>query len=130
MYNFSSIPSLHELNFFSINSSYILTYLLMFLFGYYYFDTLKNYKWASIFGIFLFIVSYIILFLYFKENKFDLQSLKFPPRFHYIIASFLSIAITIIFSKYITKNYWINYLGKNALHVYIAQGISSSLTGS
>lgn len=62
--------------------------------------------------------------IFYKINK-----LKFPPKTPYIIWSLFS--LTTVFVLYnrlkITRDNFINYIGRNAIFYYFAQGISSSL---
>ncbi|MDY3536857.1 acyltransferase family protein [Riemerella anatipestifer] len=62
--------------------------------------------------------------IFYKINK-----QKFPPRIPYIVWSFLSlITVFVLYNRLkITKDNFINYIGKNAIFYYFAQGISSSL---
>ena len=71
----------------------------------------------------------VLMFWYYGGDIFyKMNKQKFPPRLPYIIWAMLSI-IT-LFVGYnrlrVTKNYFINYIGKNAIFYYFSQGISSS----
>ncbi|WKS95331.1 acyltransferase family protein [Riemerella columbina] len=62
--------------------------------------------------------------IFYKINK-----LKFPPKFPYIIWSMFSLITVFVFYNRlkITKNHFVNTIGRNAIFYYFAQGISSSL---
>ncbi|MCL1663915.1 acyltransferase [Elizabethkingia ursingii] len=62
--------------------------------------------------------------IYYKINK-----QKFPPQVPYIVWSLLSlITVFILYNRLkITKDTFINNIGRNAIFFYFAQGISSSL---
>ena len=62
--------------------------------------------------------------IFYKMNK-----QKFPPKIPYIIWSLFSIAILfVLYNRLkISKPNFINYIGKNAIFYYFAQGMSSSL---
>lgn len=62
--------------------------------------------------------------IFYKMNK-----QKFPPKIPYIIWAMLSIVTLLVcYNRLkITKNYFVNYIGKNAIFYYFSQGISSSL---
>jgi hypothetical protein len=59
--------------------------------------------------------------------KFNKQ--KFPPKIPYIVWSLLSlVTIFVLYNRLkITKDNFINYIGKNAIFYYFAQGMSSSV---
>ena len=62
--------------------------------------------------------------IFYKMNK-----QKFPPKFPYIVWSLFSLAtLFVLYNRLkITKDHFINYIGKNAIFYYFAQGMSSSL---
>ncbi len=62
--------------------------------------------------------------IYYKINK-----QKFPPQMPYIVWSLLSlITVFVLYNRLkITKDTFINNIGRNAIFFYFAQGISSSL---
>ncbi|WP_411897717.1 acyltransferase family protein [Elizabethkingia occulta] len=62
--------------------------------------------------------------IYYKINKH-----KFPPQVPYIVWSLLSlITVFVLYNRLkITKDTFINNIGRNAIFFYFAQGISSSL---
>ncbi len=62
--------------------------------------------------------------IYYKINK-----QKFPPQIPYIVWSLLSlITVFVLYNRLkITKDTFINNIGRNAIFFYFAQGISSSL---
>lgn len=70
------------------------------------------------------------MFWYYGADIFyKLNKLKFPPKLPYII--WLLFGIVTLFVGYnrlkITKDNFINYIGRNAIFYYFGQGISSSL---
>jgi len=101
-------------------------YLFYFIFGHYFYNHLIYKSQINTIALTLLIGASVTLFLYFQNIPFNLQNIKFPSQFYYTVASLPSIAITIILFKHINRKYLINYLGKNALYFYLAQGISSS----
>ncbi|MDO5615300.1 MAG: acyltransferase family protein [Cruoricaptor ignavus] len=62
--------------------------------------------------------------IFYKMNK-----QKFPPKIPYIIWSLFSlVTLFVLYNRLkITKDNFINYIGKNAIFYYFAQGMSSSL---
>lgn len=72
----------------------------------------------------------IWMFWYYGGDMFyKMNKQKFPPKIPYIIWSLFSIAtLFVLYNRLkITKPNFINYIGKNAIFYYFAQGISSSL---
>ncbi len=75
-------------------------------------------------------VSLIVLFWYFgSEIFYKINKQKFPPKLPYITWSLLSLStIFVLYNRLkITKDNFINYIGKNAIFYYFAQGMSSSI---
>ena len=75
-------------------------------------------------------MSLVTVFWYFGNEvfyKFNKQ--KFPPKIPYIVWSLLSlVTIFVLYNRLkITKDNFINYIGKNAIFYYFAQGMSSSV---
>lgn len=109
-------------------NSMISFYLLIYLIGYISF----NYKFNSIKQlIILEILNFIGLLIVFKINNIgitSIQAIKFPPSLPYLF--FANISIIIFFylkdKLKIKKENKINYIGKNAIFFYFAQGVSSS----
>ncbi len=108
---------------------YVVYYLLLFLAG----NRLKGKMistkmvpvlylgWAVLVA---FVVSYFGQDIIYLINK-----QKFPPKLPYIAASLLSIiTVMVLYNRLkITKDNFVNYIGKNAIFYYFGQGISSSL---
>ncbi len=103
-------------------------YLLIYLVGYLSF----SYKFKDIKQLILVeVVNFIVLLIVFKINKIgiaNIQDIKFPPSLPYLF--FANISIILFFylkdKLKIKKDNKINYIGKNAIFFYFAQGISSS----
>lgn len=71
-----------------------------------------------------------LMFWYYGSDIFyKMNKQKFPPRLPYIIwAMFSIITLFIGYNRLrITKDHFVNYIGKNAIFYYFSQGISSSL---
>ncbi len=62
----------------------------------------------------------------FNETNFYLQTYKFPTSLPYIIATMISIGITMTLKQTVKPSY-LTYLGENAISFYLAQCISSSI---
>ena len=127
MYKYETIETFKELKILSLTPDYVFSNLFFFLFGFYYYKKIrlsKNVKWLA---LILVLVSSSLLICHFIDIPFNLQSLKFPHRFYYVVASIISISITMLLSGLIKKEYFFNYLGKNALQFYLAEGIGSGL---
>ncbi len=111
-----------------IFSTYTSFYSIMYLIGYlsrnFKIDLKKTFIYA--------IVNLCLLLIVFKVNNLtinNLQNIKFPPSFPYLfIAAFQIILFWYLKDKLkIKKSNVINYVGKNAIFYYFAQGVSSSL---
>ena len=108
---------------------YVAFYLAIFLFA----TQLKGKKIKNVFVPVLYgfvALSLILVFWYFGDEvfyKFNKQ--KFPPKIPYIVWSLLSlVTIFVLYNRLkITKDNFINYIGKNAIFYYFAQGMSSSM---
>lgn len=70
-----------------------------------------------------------MFWFYGTEIFYKMNRQKFPPKLPYIVWSMLSIiTVFVLYNRLkITKKYFVNYIGKNAIFYYFAQGISSSL---
>lgn len=68
-------------------------------------------------------------FVYGDDIYLRMNKMKFPPKLPYILWSFLSlITVFALYNRWkITKDNFINEIGRNAIFYYFAQGISSSL---
>lgn len=90
--------------------------------------TITNGWAAALFGL-VGISLLMMFYAYGKDIFFLLNKQKFPPKIPYIVWS--SFSLIILFTLYnrlkITKDNFINYIGKNAIFYYFAQGVSSSL---
>lgn len=103
-------------------------YLLIYLIGYLSF----NYKFKNLKQlIILEIINLVCLLVIFKINNLginNIQDIKFPPTLPYLF--FANISILLFFylkdKLKIKKENKINYIGKNAIFFYFAQGVSSS----
>jgi flagellar basal body-associated protein FliL len=108
---------------------YVAYYLAVFLIA----TQLKGKKIKDVFVPVLYglvALSLVIVFWYFGNEvfyKFNKQ--KFPPKIPYIVWSLLSlVTIFVLYNRLkITKDNFINYIGKNAIFYYFAQGMSSSV---
>ena len=127
LYQFPNLGYLNNLSLFSVKSDYLFFYLSIFIFGFYYYSQLIKWKRINQFSILLFLFSFTLLLLHFNDKPFNLQGIKFDPRFYYFIASLLSISLVMYFSKFIKNRNFITKVGENALVFYLAQGISSTL---
>lgn len=82
--------------------------------------------------IILFILSltlsslYFFLFTFYDKSIISLQAYKFPTQLPYIIIT-LSVTIILFITTYNRRNLTLEFLGKNAIICYIAQGVSSSI---
>lgn len=108
---------------------YITFYSFIYLLGYVSYENRIN---SSKKIISLEIVNIIILLITFyllNININSIQNIKFPPSVPYLIFSMLSVMLTWYLKDRlkITDKNKINYIGKNAIFYYFAQGISSSL---
>lgn len=108
--------------------SYLSFYSLIYISGY----ILHHYQLRSLKqllileGIDLGIIA--IIFVILKLNITSIQNIKFPPSMPYLFVSFLSILLFWYLKDNlkIKESNPINYIGKNAIVFYFAQGISSS----
>ncbi|WP_028979145.1 acyltransferase family protein [Sporocytophaga myxococcoides] len=127
IFAYEEIPFLHGLTALSVTSDFLFFYLFFFLLGYYFYKHFRFFEWHRVAGGVLFFIALTALIVHFYNIPFDLQSQKFPVKYHYLVASLLSVSLTILLSKYIKKESFITHIGKNAIAFYIAQGISSSM---
>jgi surface polysaccharide O-acyltransferase-like enzyme len=127
IYQYDNIEVFKNLRIHYISADFIFSNLFFFIFGYYYYKELRSIENIQTLSGILFLIALFLTISHFKDIPFDLQSLKFPHRFYYVIASLISVSIAIFMSTYIKKEYLINFVGKNALQFYLAQGISSGL---
>ena len=127
MYNYEAVNIFHQFKILSITPDFVFSYLFFFLFGYFYYSKLRLYKKIKFYAAGLFLIALALVLFHFKGIPFNLQSIKFPPRFYYVVASLISISLVMFFSSFIKKEYFINYSGKNALPFYLAQGIGGSV---
>ena len=81
-----------------------------------------------LYGI-LFIILIFLFWNFGKELFMKMNKAKFPPKLLYIFwSSFSLLTLFVLYNRLkITKNNFINYIGKNAIFYYFAQGMSSSL---
>lgn len=109
--------------------SYISFYSIVYLLGY----ILNNCKIKNILQLILYIlITLFITLIVFDIYNYDItyiQAVKFPPTLPYLCISMFSIIIFWYLKDHlkINQNNKINYIGKNAIFFYFAQGISSSL---
>lgn len=107
----------------------VLFYAIFYTLGYYTKDiTIKNSKILLLYLI-LIVFAEIILYRFFSVDVFELQTWKFGPSVPYLIPSMISIVLVLfIKSKWYPKEHrLITWVGKNAIFLYFAQGISSSI---
>ncbi len=108
---------------------YVAYYLAVFLIA----TQLKGKKIKDVFVPVLYglvALSLVIVFWYFGNEVFyKINKQKFPPKIPYIVWSLLSlVTIFVLYNRLkITKDNFINYIGKNAIFYYFAQGMSSSV---
>lgn len=108
---------------------YVAYYLCVFLIA----NLLKGKKIESKFIpmiVFFVITSLAAVFWAFGQDIFyAINKQKFPPKIPYIVWSFISLAtVMLLYNRFrVTKDNFVNYIGKNAIFYYFAQGISSSL---
>ncbi|SFI36789.1 acyltransferase family protein [Halpernia frigidisoli] len=108
---------------------YVAYYLAVFLIAH----QLKNKKiptkWIPVLYGTLGIALGILFYIFGKEAFYLMNKQKFPPKTGYILWSIFSLITVLIFYNRlkITKDTFINYIGRNAIFFYFAQGISSSL---
>lgn len=97
-------------------------YLFIFLLGY----LSKKLKLKT--SVF-FILLAVLAILFFTLGSIYMPYFKFPPTFVYLIGSSFSILFILFFKSKIKvqKSNYLTYLGQNALFLYFAQGISSSI---
>lgn len=71
----------------------------------------------------------LMFWYYGGEIFYKINKQKFPPRIPYIVWTFFSLAtLFVLYNRLkITKDNFVNYIGKNAIFFYFGQGISSSL---
>lgn len=107
---------------------YLSFYSVIYIFGY----IAHNYKIKDIKQLFLYegiiFIANILIFKITNIGINDIQAIKFPPTFPYLSFSLISITLFWYFKdnlKIKEKNI-INYIGKNAIFFYFAQGVSSS----
>lgn len=123
---YDQIHALSKYKLLSLSTDYLFSYLLFFLLGYYIKSTLTP-RFYKIAGIILLLCSLSATFWFYWDIPFNLQDYKFPPKTEYVVASLISISFFLITAGLVKKKYKINYVGKNALSFYLAQGIGSSL---
>ncbi len=116
---------LSSIQIFGVTPDYIFAYLFFFLSGYIFYQHYRDNEKVWWFAIFSFCLSLMICIFYFYAEPFNLQQYKFPPRLKYVICSFLSISIIIFFFKRVKKVSILQYLSRQAIFFYAAQGISS-----
>lgn len=86
-------------------------------------------KWIpAVYGV----VALLLIWMFWNYGSdifYKMNKQKFPPKIPYIIWSLFSLAtLFILYNRLkITKDNFINYIGKNAIFYYFAQGMSSSL---
>ena len=105
-----------------------LFYSLLYLLGYISMNYKINLKQTIFFEIINIILLIITMYGY-RYTVTDFQTMKFPPSVPYLFLAMLSIILFWYLKdklKIKDKNP-INYIGKNALWFYFAQGVSSSL---
>lgn len=119
-------PEFSSVSVLSSDTILVLGYLVFFLLGYYYFSH-KHFKATKKIALVIFLLA-SAYFVYFLSAKgFVIHSIKFPIKTPYVLVSLISISLVPLFADRVNKNYKINFLGRNALVFYLAQGISSSL---
>lgn len=81
-----------------------------------------------LYGVWLLLLGWMF-WHYGGEIFYKINKQKFPPKIPYIIWAILSlITVFVLYNRLkITKNYFVNYIGKNAIFYYFSQGISSTL---
>lgn len=108
--------------------SYLAFYSLIYFLGY----ILHNYKIKDLKQLIILesanFVILLIVFLCLDLGINDIQNIKFPPSAPYLPLSLISILLFWYLKDnlHIKANNKINYIGKNAIFYYFAQGISSS----
>jgi hypothetical protein len=117
-----------ENNSFLFFDRYISFYSLIYLIGYY----LNNYKIKDIKKLIIYeIINFVVLITIFMIMNLtinDIQNIKFPPSLPYLSFSMISILLFWYLKDNlnIKASNKINYIGKNAIFFYFAQGVSSS----
>lgn len=100
----------------------VIFYSLFILLGY----TLYDKKIKTFWKILLMLSCLISGFTWLSIPNFSMQSYKFPPSIIYFVYSLISISLFMIFKSSFNSPLT-RWMGKNALYLYMSQGISSSL---
>lgn len=125
IFRYDNIEIISSFKFFSFTVDLYFTYLFFFLFGYYIKAKLTQ-KQYLIWGSIILVCSLLTTIVFFWDIPFDLQDYKFPARGEYAVASMISVSFFLLGARWIKKEYRINFIGKNALSFYLAQGLGSS----
>ena len=108
---------------------YVVYYLGVFLIGFQLKG--KTIKKTVVPALYILAVASIICigYIYGKDIYYKINKQKFPPQIPYIAWSLLSlVTVFVLYNRLkITKDNFINHIGRNAIFFYFAQGISSSL---
>ena len=108
---------------------YVVYYLGVFLIGF----QLKGKTIKKVYIPVLYVLAAISIitigYIYGPDIYYKINKQKFPPQIPYIVWSLLSlITVFVLYNRLkITKDTFINNIGRNAIFFYFAQGISSSL---
>lgn len=91
----------------------------------------KPFKYFYLLSVFLSLSFYLAL-CWLDNSAFNLQSYKFPIGLPYVVASFISIFLSLFLlhaSNFLhdLKIPIVNYIGKNSIYFYMSQGIGGSL---
>ena len=86
-------------------------------------------KWIPVLYGFLGISLAVLFYVFGKDAFYLMNKQKFPPKTGYILWSLFSLmTVLILYNRLkIRKENAINYIGRNAIFFYFAQGMSSSL---
>lgn len=108
---------------------YVALYLAVFLIGHQLKGKKIPTKWIPVLYGSLAVLLFGLFYIYGKDTFYLMNKQKFPPKLAYILWSIFSLlTVMVLYNRLkIEKDNVINYIGRNAIFFYFAQGMSSSL---
>lgn len=108
---------------------YVAFYLAVFLVGHQLKGKKIPAKWVPVLYGILGVLLFAFFYYYGKDVFYLMNKQKFPPKTGYILWSLFSLlTVMVLYNRLkIEKDNVINYIGRNAIFFYFAQGMSSSL---
>lgn len=109
-------------NIFGINTQSTVAFSSIMMIGFYCYKFSNKKNWL----VLSLVLFSLLLYIYLTTPFFEFQKFKFPVQLPYLISSLLAISV-VMFFKNKNENRLLEFVGKNAIFFYIAQGISSSM---